>query len=411
MDCKKICGLLTAYLDGEVTPEEKAYIEAHLPDCPQCRAEFEALSTTQASLRGALKSMADEVSPSTEAWEKVQARLEEKASWLDSLQRLLTGRAWQVATVTAAVVVIAVVAAIWQFGGVGQAPPVPVPAPAPAPEPTPTPTPEPTPSPAPPAPMPAPPPPFERNVVPEEAHYLLGEPVEVKLSITNTSSDTIVMSTYPPEIRVTPWQDHDQVLSSRAGGTQPLEIRPGDTIVMEFTWDQKDKEGTQVSPGWYAVTFKDINITQGDRRTTFNPTARVLIQYPQGAMEKSFDLNQSQTVNGITVMLERVELTIDGAGFYIFFIPPGYTAPPTGPRLPPIPPPMAIMAKAEYSFDGMTRNARTAGFGTKDDGIKLVWGGGPSKLDPVPSDAKELTFIITQLNDWKGPWEFKVPLE
>jgi hypothetical protein len=249
------------------------------------------------------------------------------------------------------------------------------------------------------------------SVVPEEAHYLPGEPIEVKLSITNISSDIIVMSHYPPEIRVTPWQDRDRILSSRAGGTQPLEIRPGDTITVDFTWDQKDKEGKQAPPGWYAVTFRDISIIQGDRRTTFNPGAAVLIQYPQGAMQKSFDLNQSRTVNGITITLKRIELTADGASFHAFFIPPGYTPPPTGPGLPPMPPPMAVTARAEYSFDGMTRNAGFAGLRTEGNGIGLVWGGGPGKLDPVPSDAKELTFTITQLNDWKGPWEFKIRLE
>ena len=117
MNCKGICELLTAYLDGEVTPEEKAYIEMHLRGCPQCRTELEALTATQASLRGALKSMAEEVTPSVQAWEKVRARLEKKSSWLDGLHRLLTSKTWQVATVTAAVVLIAVVAVVWQFGG------------------------------------------------------------------------------------------------------------------------------------------------------------------------------------------------------------------------------------------------------------------------------------------------------
>ena len=258
--------------------------------------------------------------------------------------------------------------------------------------------------------MPAPPPPFERSVVPEEAHYLPGEPIEVKLAITNTSSDVIVMSQYPPEIRVTPWQDRDNILASRAGGTQPLEIKPGDTITVDFTWDQKDKEGKQVPPGWYAVTFRDISITQGDRRTTFNPGAAVLIQYPQGAMGKTIELDQSQTANGITVTLKRIELTADGASFNAFFIPPGYTPSPTGPGLPPMPPPMAVTARAEYSFDGATRNAGFAGFRTEGDGIGLVWGGRPHRLDPIPNDAKELTFTITQLNDWQGSWEFKIPL-
>ena len=128
-------------------------------------------------------------------------------------------------------------------------------------------------------------------------------------------------------------------------------------------------------------------------------------------MEKTIELNQSQTVNGVTVTLERVELTAEGSTFHVFFIPPGYTATTTGPGLPPMPPTMSVRAIAEYTIGGITKCAGTAGFNTKGDGIKLVWVGGAGKLDPVPSDAKELTFTITQLNDWKGPWEFRIPLD
>ena len=257
----------------------------------------------------------------------------------------------------------------------------------------------------------APPPPFQGSLIPEEAHYLPGERVEVTLSIANTSGDTMTISRYPPEVQVAPWLDRERVLSSRPGGTQPLEVRAGETITLDFAWDQKDSQGQQASPGWYAVTFKDMNVTQGDRRITFHPTARVLIHHPQGAMEKTIDLNQEQTVNGITVMLERIELTADGAGFSAFFIPPAYIPPPPGPGLPPAPD--VVTARAEYSFSGVTRNAGTAGFSTKDGGMRLVWGMELKmhKLDPVPSDATELVFTITQLNDWQGPWEFKVPLE
>lgn len=243
------------------------------------------------------------------------------------------------------------------------------------------------------------------SVVPEEAYFLPGEPVEVKLSLTNISSDTITISPYPPEIRVTPWLDHDQVLSFRAGGTQPLEIRPGDTITLEFTWDQKDKEGKQVPSGWYAITFKDINITQGDRRTTFNPGARILIQYSQGAVEKSLDLNQSQEVNGITVTLQRIELTSTGMTVYAFNAPPGYSLPPGQPGPAPS---FWVHAEAEYSIDGgSVKQAGSSGIRFLDNGVLHVW----ENLDPVPSDARELTFTLTRLGDWEGPWEFKVPLE
>jgi len=269
---------------------------------------------------------------------------------------------------------------------------------------------------------------FQVSIVPEEAYYLPGEPVEVKLSFGNISSETIALSPYPPEMQVKPSQQ-DNVVFSVAAGIQQPEIKPNDTITLEFSWDQKDQAGNQVSPGWYDVTFNTAYVSC---------TARLLIRYPQGAIEKSLDLNQSQTVNGITVTLERVELTADGSSFYVFFVPPGYTVPPppsTGPSPPS--PSISIKARAEYSIDGITSNAGLAGSRAKDDGIELVWGGTVGNLNPIPSDAKELIFTVTmvlpefgttpttgevpeateappppeQLDDWEGPWEFRIPLE
>ena len=269
----------------------------------------------------------------------------------------------------------------------------------------------PSPAPGPPAPRPAPPPPYERNVVPEEAHYLPGESVEAELSITNTSSDIIVMSTYPPEIRVTPWQDRDKILASRAGGAQPLEIKPGDTVTVDFTWDQKNVEGEQVPPGWYAVTFRDISITQGDSRRTFNPGAAVLIQYPQGAMEKTIELKQSQTVNDITVTLESIELTVTGMTVNAFGTLPGYRPPPAASPF--------MHVFAEFSVDGnAVKQASSAGMHELENGTRLIWSG---HVDPVPNDAKELIFRISTITLLfapgkpdelvAGPWEFRVPLE
>ncbi len=410
MNCKEICELLTAYLDGEVAPEEKAYIQAHLPGCPQCQAELEALSAVQASLCDALKSMADEVSPPSRAWKKVRNRLETKEGRKGFWSAFTLGR---VATAATAVVILVVAIVIWQyggfFGGMSSPPPAPtLPPPVITIPPSPT---EPTPTPTPPPPMPAPPPPFERSVVPEEARYLPGESIDVTLSLTNTSANPMTLELWPPEIRVTPRLDWNDTLFSAASGTESRVMAPGEKVSLDYTWDQKNFAGEQVPPGWYNILFGEITIRYGNSSTSFTPGSRVLIQYPQGAIENSFDLNQSQTVNGVTVTLERVELMADGSNFYFFFIPPGYTAPPTGHGLPPMPPTMSVMAKAEYSVGGITKYVGTAGFNTKGDGIKLIWGGGPGKLDPVPSDAQELIFIITQLNDWEGLWEFRVPLE
>ncbi len=43
MDCRKINALLSAYLDGECSPEERRKVEEHLRRCPGCRSELELL--------------------------------------------------------------------------------------------------------------------------------------------------------------------------------------------------------------------------------------------------------------------------------------------------------------------------------------------------------------------------------
>jgi hypothetical protein len=197
----------------------------------------------------------------------------------------------------------------------------------------------------------------------------------------------------------------DHVLFSVAGGTQPREILPGETVSIDFIWDQKDKEGKQVPPGWYNIIFNDITVRQGGSTYGFNPGARILIQYPQGTMEKSLDPNQSQTVNGITVTLQRIELTATGMTVHAFNAPPGYSFPP-GQPLPA--PSMMFHAEAEYSVDGGAfKLAGSSGIRPLENGMLHIW----DNLDPIPVDAKELTFRITKLGDWQGSWEFKVPLE
>jgi hypothetical protein len=132
----------------------------------------------------------------------------------------------------------------------------------------------------------------------------------------------------------------------------------------------------------------------------------MLIQPPQGVMEKTIKVNQSQTVGGITFTLQRLELTDTGLKVYAFNTPPEYSLP-QGPMLPP-PQLMGLHAEAEYRVDdGTAKQAGLSGIRFLDDGMLHTW----DNLDPVPSDARELTFRINKLGDWEGPWEFKIPLE
>ncbi|HBA53983.1 MAG TPA: hypothetical protein DCZ04_05880 [Syntrophorhabdus aromaticivorans] len=50
--CRDIQGKLTAYLEGDLTPEEKGPIDAHLACCPMCKAAFVDLQKTTDLVQG-----------------------------------------------------------------------------------------------------------------------------------------------------------------------------------------------------------------------------------------------------------------------------------------------------------------------------------------------------------------------
>jgi hypothetical protein len=91
MNCIQIQPLLTAYLDGEVTPSEKVMIQAHLSDCTACQQELTLLSTARNRVRTMLQHHAIHAVPSPQAWTRLEARLMKAAqpssatTWLSHL--------------------------------------------------------------------------------------------------------------------------------------------------------------------------------------------------------------------------------------------------------------------------------------------------------------------------------------
>jgi hypothetical protein len=267
--------------------------------------------------------------------------------------------------------------------------------------------------------------PFEVSVLPEVAFYLPGEVIEIKLSLTNVSSDPITVNPYPPEIHVARAWSSDEVVFSQASGTQSQEIAPDDSVTVEFAWNQEDYEEQQALPGWYDVIFFLVMYQNGGTQSE-SFTARVLIQYPQGVMEKTIALNESQTVNEVTITLEWVEMSETGTKFHASAVLP---YPP--PELPPgFDPRYTFLAEmyAEYIVDGVTKPAGESLIHSDDWTTAWVtWGYGIYAYmygaDPIPSDAERLTFRITGI-EWygrwagieyryylEGPWEFEIPLD
>ena len=248
---------------------------------------------------------------------------------------------------------------------------------------------------------------FERV---EPVIYDFGETVEITLSFTNEASETRVMSPFPPKINIERpnMQPPESIVRSLPAGTGEIQLEPGETLTYQLVWDQKDDSGQQIPPGWYGievtVASRGISETRGAHVRGW--ATKVLVQPPQGVMERTIELRETRTTAGITFTLQRLELTTTGLKVYAFNMPPDYSLP-QGPMLPP-PQLMSLHAEAEYSVDGGTvKQTGPSGIRFLDEGMLHTW----DNLDPVPSDARQLTFTIRKLGDWEGPWEFKILLE
>lgn len=170
--------------------------------------------------------------------------------------------------------------------------PAPEPTPTPAPTPEPTPTPEPAPEPAPeptepipapipepePEPAPEPPPPdliaVEFTAQPTQPAYLSGEEVAVELAVTNSSSETVYLTPFPPEIRITS-EDLGTVWASRSGEDR-LTIEMGDTATYHLSWNQRDDRGVAVPAGEYRIEFLTY-LEQDGQLTPADAEASIII--------------------------------------------------------------------------------------------------------------------------------------
>jgi anti-sigma factor RsiW len=86
--------LLAAYLDKEVSGDERCRVEAHLLTCERCRRDLDSLQRAQEKLRAALRSAAAEADPSTEAWNELELWIggAQRPSFTRSLANLIVRR-------------------------------------------------------------------------------------------------------------------------------------------------------------------------------------------------------------------------------------------------------------------------------------------------------------------------------
>jgi len=282
------------------------------------------------------------------------------------------------------------------------------------------------------------------DLVPSKLVYMSGEQVQLELVLTNASKgevEPVIVSPLPPVIslvasgvflgpamppNINRGIESGESVKTFTAGTGEKLLAKGEKLTYNLTWDQKGEDGNQVSPGWYYYESRykfrressEEGVGSGVRKRAF------LIQYPQGAMVKTIEVNQSRTITGlpltsndetkgvdVTINLQRVELNEMGATFYVEMRSPnnpvsGYDNPEWLGHVP---------LSAQYVIDGVVKEARAPSSKFLDSGIEFRWGASQDDdnyLDPVPADAKEITFVIPEIRpDWEVRWEFEIQLE
>ena len=129
--------------------------------------------------------------------------------------------------------------------------------------------------------------------------YSVGEPIHMELTLTNASrgntANPVIVEWFPPLVDLeTP--DQQMIKTFPAGSEEKIDHWRTSSYIL--TWDQKDDTGKQASPGWYSYTSTYYLIINGNQvRSTIHYQV-FLIQYSQGAIQKTIELNQSQSIPG-----------------------------------------------------------------------------------------------------------------
>ena len=242
----------------------------------------------------------------------------------------------------------------------------------------------------------------------DQESYLPGEEITIELSFTNTSSEATTISPILPEMEIISSARQEVVRSfAQSDGQEKLDA--GGTLTKTLVWNQKDNAGEQVPPGHYQLHIGEIHIEGAEPRATGTSPGSILeivIRSPQGAaLERTVEVNETVSANGVKITLMRVETSAAGTRVYaLASLDEGSS------QLPALPtnPMLVAQAFAQYSVDsGDVKEAVGTGEDPVEGGVELFWG----NLDPIPSDGRLLTFTIISLDEQQGPWEFEILLQ
>ncbi|MBI2831798.1 MAG: hypothetical protein HYX79_06040 [Chloroflexi bacterium] len=255
--------------------------------------------------------------------------------------------------------------------------------------------------------------------------YTPGENVKISFSLSNSAPEPVKISPFQPEITINSYSLADKTTYSKTltTGSHETEIPAGAKATYEIVWDQKYNNGRVAETGWHDVFYKFSYPIKGSPGTGLRALIDRFVIFPaEQAINKVIDANQSVTVKGLPISyikgetttdviltLKKIELTNEGLKIAVLLTSSDYVYNSKDPRN--VSQEWIRMAVAEYSFDGVTKSAGPQASNSLPEGMLFEWGKGKyNPLDPVMKGSKEFTFTIASLGDWKGPWQFRVPL-
>ena len=121
--------------------------------------------------------------------------------------------------------------------------------------------------------------PDEITIVIEPATAQYGTDITLKLTFTNSSSQTVTLYPVQPEIVVK--NLNEELVYTLPAVDGPGELSPSESFQMIYVWNQQDNIGTQVPAGTYQFNISPIIVTCGTSSGEITPPpAEVVISEP-----------------------------------------------------------------------------------------------------------------------------------
>jgi hypothetical protein len=191
-------------------------------------------------------------------------------------------------------------------------------------------------------------------------------------------------------------------------------LGPGETRAIQYAWTQLDDKGRAVAPGTYFVELEDLDYRVGTAADSPHQSLKMNLSQPvyfdisdtsPAAGVRVLTPDQPVSLNGITVTLQKIQLSEHGV-----YITAVVTPPPDYILLPPAPELKATLdyrAAAGYSIDaGLMQDIGISNVEYYSDKMVHTW----YIPDPVPNGAQKLTFAVNIVGAWSGPWQFTISL-